>query len=1263
MRARWMLLSIASLLIVIPTLGLIGLFSYANSETGRHFIEQEAETQSGGTVRISGLTGSLPGQISAARIELTDSAGVWAIIEDAALDWTPAALLRGKASIRSLTARHVTLLRQPVADDSASSGKSELPARVALRHFQIDRLDLAEPVAGTAASLTISGAADLASLWHSRADLVAKRLDGEGDYILHALLDGDGSQIDLTAAEPAHGLLANLAGLPDLGRLELKASMAGPPNAEKVAFHLRAGPLTGEGHGTADFKGRHLDLDLAAQSPAMTPRPDLSWQAARLEAHVHGAFDTPEAEGHLTILGIASGGSGLDRTEADLNGKDGKLGVTARLIGLHPEGVPPALLGKEPVEVKAEATLTGKELPVTFSLSHPLIRAQGKTALTEGALSSIEATLPDLAALAPLTGVDLHGHAMLKGQISGSGKVSLEGRIEEERELLHLTADGTVADKIDLHWSADAPDVAKLGAPVSGAIAAKGSMAGTFKQFRAAAEAQGRLADSPLTLSVTFAQGADGANKIAIERGRWKSVEAGGTLDLSKKKDRALGALQAKIGDLGDFSPFAGVPLTGSAEAKLEMTLGKTPRAVIHAEVKQVTWPEGGLGHLTAEGSIEDPLDHPAASLRLVAEDIHAAGFTGKALLAAEGPETALKLSLSTDLQGPQGPATFSFESMAALPRKNLQVTSLQAAYAGETAHLLAPAVIAYGGPVKISGMRLGVGPAELTIDGQAAPQLALDLSIKKADLAYLQRAVPSFTAQGILSGEAHLRGDLSAPEGDVHVTGHDLRWGASSRLSLDAQAQLQGAAAHVDVHLDSGKSGTLTIAGTAPLQSGGKLDLRAKGGVELAILDSLLAANGREARGKVILDAGITGSVNDPKIIGGAELQGVSFQDYAQGIHFSDIGGKLQADNGVVRLSGVSGKAGVGKFTLEGTIGALQPGTPLDLTLSGRKIRPLASDLLTADMDADLKLNGAVATGLWLAGKVKISRAEINIPDNLPSSVATLKVKKKGAAPPPLQENGPKIALDVSIDAPEQIFVRGRGIDAEMGGKIHAGGSADDPQVDGGFDLRHGTYSLAGQTMSVTRGRITVDGGGPGGSLDPALDLTIESASNGIDATLAVTGYADAPVIKLSSTPDLPQDEILARLLFNESVAQLTPLQMASIAQAVASMSGVGGGFDPLALLRKHLGIDRLSVSNSATNADGSSNTMVEAGKYVANGVYVGTRQGLNGGTQARVQVDLTRHLKLDTLLGTGGGTPATGTTIENDPGSSIGLTYQFDY
>jgi translocation and assembly module TamB len=447
-------------------------------------------------------------------------------------------------------------------------------------------------------------------------------------------------------------------------------------------------------------------------------------------------------------------------------------------------------------------------------------------------------------------------------------------------------------------------------------------------------------------------------------------------------------------------------------------------------------------------------------------------------------------------------------------------------------------------------------------------------------------------------------------------------------------------------------------------MRSDGPLDLRAKGTLDLAVLDPLLAADGRAIRGTMGLDAAIQGSLRTPRLAGSATLREVSLEDYVQGVHLSNLSGVLQADGDSLRLSGVSGKAGAGAFTMEGKVGVLVPGLPVDVTFVGHGIRPLASDVLTADMDADLHVTGAVNDRLSIVGTIGITRAEITIPDSLPPTVGVLKVTRKGLPPQPHEphESTSTLTLDLKIEAPEQVFLRGRGVDAELGGRLHIRGSTDDPRIEGGFDLRHGTYSLAGQTLTVKGGRIGLDSGSPSGKLDPTLDLSSESSANGIVATLAVTGYADAPVIKLSSTPDLPQDEILARLLFNESASQLSPLQMAAIAQGLASMSGVGGGFDPLAMVRKTLGIDRLSVSSGAATG-GNTNTMVDAGKYVASGVYVGTRQGLDGGTQARVQIDLTRHLKLDSLIGTGGGTPATGATIENDPGSSLGLTYQVEY
>jgi len=246
-------------------------------------------------------------------------------------------------------------------------------------------------------------------------------------------------------------------------------------------------------------------------------------------------------------------------------------------------------------------------------------------------------------------------------------------------------------------------------------------------------------------------------------------------------------------------------------------------------------------------------------------------------------------------------------------------------------------------------------------------------------------------------------------------------------------------------------------------------------------------------------------------------------------------------------------------------------------------------------------------------------------------------------------------------VDSDNSIFIRGKGLNANLGGTLHVHGTGAAPMVTGGFELRRGDFSLAGTTLTFSKGDVSFNGLGVNGQIDPTLDFEADSYSGNITATLKITGTATAPKIGLSSVPDLPQDEILARLLFGQSMSQLSALQIAEIGAALAEISGLtGGGEGPLGSLRRGLGLDRLTVGGGGTN--GSTPT-VEAGRYVAKGVYVGTKQaaGGSGGTQVDVQIDLTRHLKLNTALGTGG--TAQGATPDNDPGSSVGLSYGFEY
>ena len=69
----------------------------------------------------------------------------------------------------------------------------------------------------------------------------------------------------------------------------------------------------------------------------------------------------------------------------------------------------------------------------------------------------------------------------------------------------------------------------------------------------------------------------------------------------------------------------------------------------------------------------------------------------------------------------------------------------------------------------------------------------------------------------------------------------------------------------------------------------------------------------------------------------------------------------------------------------------------------------------------------------------------------------------------------------------------------------------------------------------------------------------------------------------------------------------------------------------------------------------------MLEAGRYLAPGVHVGVKQGATGGeTQATVQIDIAKGLKLETTAGTGSSSASGGSS---GSGASVGVTYQFEY
>ena len=1172
---------------------------------------------------------------------------------------TAAALsMDGSADVASLQAGSVDLSLKRLDSAGAYNATVRIdPARIAAT------LDAAEPDGGLIAALAkLPGLGPLsikASLDGPRTvaatnlALTAGPLQASAKGTLD--LDGSAADLDVSASAPAMTPRADVA----WQGIALQARVHGPFTAPDATGQLRVEGLAAAGAGVrrlvADIQGNagRVGLHATAEGVRLPASNAELLAAAPVVLDADARLDDPArpvtfalAHPLLSIKGDARTGGDISATAdvsapdlapfaamggVDLHGStalrlhaamgavteveaDGKVSITG---GLAPV---PALIGDATLGVSAQ--LAGTDITLSrLEVGGKALRLSAQGSSKAGALdATYRLGLTDLSLLAPTV----------------SGAVEADGHVQGPTNSLVL--DTTIKGEVG------APNVPR--GPVTVTVALQGLPGAPTGRV----VAEGTLIGAPLALAVSAQRDADGALHATIERADWRSLHAEGALTLPSGATLPLGRVDLRMERLDDLRPLIGQSLSGSVTAQVDVDAHE---ARLQAEARNAGLPGSRVGRAVLSARVAEPTTQPVVNAQLSVEGIDAGGATGSAKVDVSGPQSALAVRTTAALQISGTDAQIAGAAVVNAPAKLVQLGALKVVAKGETIRLLAPAQVRLADGVAVDRLRLGLREAVLDVAGRLSPTLDVTATLRApADLARL--ASPELAADGAIAVDARLTGTPAQPAGTVKLTASGVRLQsgpgrAIPAANLTATAQLAGGAARIDARLSAGPSLQLTVAGQAPLGAGA-VDLRATGALDLVLLDPVLTASGRRARGRVTLDALVAGTTAAPRISGTAQLAGGEVQDFAQGVRITNIAASLRADGDTIRIASFTGRAGPGTVAASGSVGVLAPGLPVDLTIMLRKARPLASDRLSADLDADLTLRGQATGALQAAGRIVVQRAEIRIPERLPVTIAVLDVRRPGQKPPaPPAAGGSVIGLDLTINAPRAIFVRGRGVDAELSGELRVKGSSVAPQVGGGFEMRRGTISVAGTTLTFTRGRVGFDGTGVTGKIDPTLDFVADSTAGTVTATLGIGGYASAPKITLSSVPELPQDEVLAYLLFKRSAKDLGPFQLAEIAAAVASLTGVGGGAsNPLESVRKGLGLDRLSVGGGASGSAPS----VEAGRYVGNGVYVGAKQGTTGGgTQATVQIDITKGLKAQTDVGTGQG------------GNSVGLTYQFEY
>jgi translocation and assembly module TamB len=230
-------------------------------------------------------------------------------------------------------------------------------------------------------------------------------------------------------------------------------------------------------------------------------------------------------------------------------------------------------------------------------------------------------------------------------------------------------------------------------------------------------------------------------------------------------------------------------------------------------------------------------------------------------------------------------------------------------------------------------------------------------------------------------------------------------------------------------------------------------------------------------------------------------------------------------------------------------------------------------------------------------------------------------------------------VALDVTISAPARIFVRGRGLDAELGGRVRIGGTSANVLPSGRFDLIRGRLDLLGKRFDIDEGRVSLQG-----ALVPDLYFVASTSTDGVSASVVVQGPANAPRVSFTSNPGLPEEEIVARLLFGRDLSTLSVLQAAQLASAIATLTGRGGE-GPLSRLRSSFGLDDLDVQSSEDGSIG-----LRAGKYIARNLYTDVTLDDEGQTEIRLNLDVPPGV---TLRG----------RLDSEGQTGIGVWFERDY
>jgi translocation and assembly module TamB len=429
---------------------------------------------------------------------------------------------------------------------------------------------------------------------------------------------------------------------------------------------------------------------------------------------------------------------------------------------------------------------------------------------------------------------------------------------------------------------------------------------------------------------------------------------------------------------------------------------------------------------------------------------------------------------------------------------------------------------------------------------------------------------------QGFTEIHASLAGPLKDPSrlnGRLEIPRLNLAY-KNIQLANDGPLRIryQNGVATVEQARIKGTGTDVSIQGVVPVQSTIPLNVSAKGGVDLQLLQ--LLSPDVIASGRLEIDLREGGAITQPKTEGSIRIVNTGLSVEGAPVSISAMNGQLSIAGNQLHIDKLNATAGGGTLSANGsaTYGK-EPNFAIDLHAKGVRVHPTG---IRSTVDGDLQLNGTPQKS-QLSGRVVVNRLSFQEGFDLASFMSQLSDDSTVSAPSELASH---MNLSITVNSAQNLTLASSQVSIAGSANLNVTGTAAHPVLLGRITLTNGELFFQGKRFEIQSGTIAFVNPA---RTEPVLNLYVKTTIEQYNITINFSGPIDHLKTNYTSDPSLPPIDIINLLAFGQTTAERASNASAPSSLAAQSVLAQGVASQVAKGVQNLAGISQLTIDPTA--------------------------------------------------------------------------------